>query len=257
MAGTIEHSWNGTVLTIKSDSGTSSMDLKGATGDDGRRGPQGPAGEGTINSVNGKIGDVQLTANDVGAASKTHTHTADDVGAMPDTYVAPVTTVNNKTGEINLTYSDVGAAPTEHTHDDRYYTETEINTKLSGKSDTSHTHNASDITAGTLAEDRLPVVPATKGGSGETTIKSSYSVLVGRGNAAGNLNSIKDAGVYWANLAENSNGPATSGYGTLEVLRSAKNSGAIMQRFTFYQTGYTYVRTYVNSQWYSWFKIGG
>lgn len=28
-----------------------------------------------------------------------------------------------------------------HTHDDRYYTETEINTKLASKSDTSHTHN--------------------------------------------------------------------------------------------------------------------
>ena len=37
--------------------------------------------------------------------------------------------------------SAIDAAPSSHTHDDRYYTETEINTKLSGKSDTSHTHN--------------------------------------------------------------------------------------------------------------------
>ena len=37
--------------------------------------------------------------------------------------------------------SDVG-----HTHDDRYYTETEINTKLAGKSDTGHTHKKSEIT---------------------------------------------------------------------------------------------------------------
>lgn len=44
MAGTIEHSWNGTILTIKSDSGTSSMDLKGSVGDMGPRGPQGPCG---------------------------------------------------------------------------------------------------------------------------------------------------------------------------------------------------------------------
>ena len=44
MAGTIKHQWNGTVLTITSDSGTSSMDLKGAGGDIGPRGPQGPAG---------------------------------------------------------------------------------------------------------------------------------------------------------------------------------------------------------------------
>lgn len=33
-------------------------------------------------------------------------------------------------------------ADASHTHDDRYYTESEIDTKLSGKSDTSHTHSA-------------------------------------------------------------------------------------------------------------------
>lgn len=41
MAGQIKHSWNGTVLTIESDSGISSADLKGAKGDTGIRGPQG------------------------------------------------------------------------------------------------------------------------------------------------------------------------------------------------------------------------
>lgn len=44
MSGTIEHYWNGTVLTIISDSGTSSCDLAGEKGDTGPRGPQGPAG---------------------------------------------------------------------------------------------------------------------------------------------------------------------------------------------------------------------
>lgn len=44
MAGTITHSWNGTVLTITSDSGTSSADLKGAKGDMGVRGAQGIPG---------------------------------------------------------------------------------------------------------------------------------------------------------------------------------------------------------------------
>ena len=44
MAGEIKHEWNGTVLTITSDSGTSSVDLKGEKGDTGCRGPQGRAG---------------------------------------------------------------------------------------------------------------------------------------------------------------------------------------------------------------------
>jgi hypothetical protein len=52
MAGQIFHSWNGTVLTITSDSGTSSADLKGAPGDMGIRGAQGipgsPGADGTM-----------------------------------------------------------------------------------------------------------------------------------------------------------------------------------------------------------------
>lgn len=36
--------------------------------------------------------------------------------------------------------------PSSHTHDDRYYTESEINSKLSGKASSSHTHTKSQIT---------------------------------------------------------------------------------------------------------------
>jgi len=43
--GNIYHEWNGTVLTITSDSGTSSCDLKGDKGDTGVRGAQGVKGE--------------------------------------------------------------------------------------------------------------------------------------------------------------------------------------------------------------------
>lgn len=39
---------------------------------------------------------------------------------------------------INITSSAIGAASSGHTHDDRYYTETEVDTKLSGKANTSH-----------------------------------------------------------------------------------------------------------------------
>lgn len=39
------------------------------------------------------------------------------------------------------TPADIGAAASSHTHDDRYYTESEMNTKLSGKSDTGHVHD--------------------------------------------------------------------------------------------------------------------
>lgn len=48
-----------------------------------------------MDSVNGQTGTVVLDAS--------------DVGALPDTYTAPVTSVNTKTGAVTLTASDVGA----------------------------------------------------------------------------------------------------------------------------------------------------
>lgn len=59
MAGTITHSWKGTVLTITSDSGTSSMDLAGATG---CRGPQGRPG--VVYDETGKILIADLASQD-------------------------------------------------------------------------------------------------------------------------------------------------------------------------------------------------
>ena len=52
----------------------------------------------------------------------------------------------NKNDIAALQTSVAGKAAATHTHDDRYYTETEVDTKLSGKSDTGHTHTKSQIT---------------------------------------------------------------------------------------------------------------
>ena len=68
----ISHSWNGTVLTITSDSGTSSCDLKGEKGDDGVRGAQGIPGErgssvaadATL-SVSGQAADAKVTGDKI------------------------------------------------------------------------------------------------------------------------------------------------------------------------------------------------
>ena len=66
MSGTITHSWNGTVLTVTSDSGTSSADLKGAKGDTGIRGAQGA--EGKIDTSRVYTRDNPPTYIEVGAA---------------------------------------------------------------------------------------------------------------------------------------------------------------------------------------------
>ena len=51
-------------------------------------------------------------------------------------------------------------ASSSHTHDDRYYTESEVDTKLNGKADTSHTHSYLPLSGGTLTGD--VVLPITK-----------------------------------------------------------------------------------------------
>ena len=73
MAGEIKHEWNGTVLTITSDSGTSSIDLKGDRGNTGPRGPQGKAGviyrsDGTID-MSGYATETYVDEQVVKAAS--------------------------------------------------------------------------------------------------------------------------------------------------------------------------------------------
>ena len=64
---------------------------------------------------------------------------------------------------------------TGHTHDDRYYTESEMNTKLAGKSDTSHSHNLSTmintLVEGTSAptDDDYYIAQYAGGGTTNTT----------------------------------------------------------------------------------------
>ena len=106
MAGTITHEWHGTVLTVTSDSGTSSADLQGGKGDTGPRGAQGPAGiivnpDGTIDTsqyatetyVNEKIAQVEA-----GSVDLTNYYTKAQVDAkIPDiTGLASQTWVENK-----------------------------------------------------------------------------------------------------------------------------------------------------------------
>jgi len=77
--------------------------------------------------------DDKPTLSELGAASASHSHTKAEITDFA------------------------------HTHDDRYYTESEIDTKLSGKAASSHKHAASDITSvnasaitGTIAAANLP-----------------------------------------------------------------------------------------------------
>lgn len=88
----ITHEWNGTVLTITSDSGTSSADLKGAKGDDGARGAQGKPGS-SIAEDTEKLGGI--AAMEYALKTDTAPDAAKLGGVDAANYVLKTDTVNN------------------------------------------------------------------------------------------------------------------------------------------------------------------
>lgn len=84
-----------------------------------------------------------------------HKHTKADITDFAHTHddrYYTETEIDTKVNALNTAIS--GKAASSHTHDDRYYTESEINTKLAGKSDTTHSH-ASHLTTAIAASTNL------------------------------------------------------------------------------------------------------
>ena len=75
-----------------------------------------------------------------------------------------------------------GYSTTAHTHDDRYFTESEITTKLAGKSDTSHTHSNYSVTSHTHAYSTLTSTAHTHSISNITNLQSSLDGKSGTGH---------------------------------------------------------------------------
>ena len=75
-------------------------------------------------------GNDKITPSDIGAYTKTETDTL----------------LENKANSNHThTPASIGASATGHTHDDRYYTESEVNSLISGKQDASSAINTSNI----------------------------------------------------------------------------------------------------------------
>lgn len=92
----------------------------------------------STNPVQNKVVNSALN----GKSNTGHEHTSDEIPYAYDQNVSVTTILENK-------------APKHHTHDDRYYTETEMNTKLNGKANSSHTHTASQISDLTVSTHTL------------------------------------------------------------------------------------------------------
>ena len=82
-----------------------------------------------------------------------------------------------------------GKSNTDHTHDDRYYTESEINTKLNAKANSSHTHTKTQITDFPTSMPASDVYAWAKAAS-----KPSYTI----GEVSGNLAASRISGTISA-----------------------------------------------------------
>ncbi len=104
----------------------------------------------------------------------------------------------------DVTPGNIGAAPASHTHDDRYYTETEINTKLNAKANTSHTHTKSQIT------DFPTSLPANGGNADTLDGKHASDFLSSQGGTVGGALKWYAIGANSENGIEGGNGDSAT-----------------------------------------------
>ena len=198
------------------------------------------AGYGITDAV--KTSDVTSGQNPYGKIPKVGTDGVMEVGRYLDFHSTSNTNdydvrLDVSSGVFNVTngvirQKGVNVSVDGHTHDNRYYTESEINTKLSGKSDTSHTHNYLPLAGGTTTGkvnmksanlDNLPQVfrtdaayfagirfQNTNGYLGAIGITGNVNSVVQRLGANGTLYPILDSSNY-NNYAPTKTGGGASG----------------------------------------------
>ena len=92
-------------------------------------------------------GDVSGTYNAIVVADNSHNHTIANVDGLQTALDGKqatgsyLTTSTSFAGDVSGAYNAIVVADDSHTHDTRYFTESEVTTKLSTKSDTSHGHS--------------------------------------------------------------------------------------------------------------------
>ena len=97
-----------------------------------------------LQPVNGNV-NLPITKNTVGLGNVDNTADANKSVAHAGT-----ADVANSVAWGNVTGKPSTFTPSSHTHDDRYYTESEINSKLDKKSNTGHTHSYLPLSGGAL-----------------------------------------------------------------------------------------------------------
>lgn len=123
-----------------------------------------------------------------------------------------------------------------------------------------HSHAASDITSGTLAVDRLPTIPLSKGGTGATSAATARTALgvqnpITAANALTNqnlnsYNTLQQCGWYYAGGGNTvTSKPSGVDHFGMFVMQTA--SGAFTQ-ILYDNSNKIWTRSYSDSSWSSW-----
>ena len=96
----------------------------------------------TGSNITNSDGTISITKANVTAALGYTPPTTNTTYGVQDNLTSTATdqSLSANQGKVLKGLVD-GKAASSHTHDDRYYTESEMNTKLNGKANSSHTHN--------------------------------------------------------------------------------------------------------------------
>lgn len=160
-----------------------------------------------------------------------HTHTKSQITDFPSSMPASdVYAWAKAKTKPTYTASEVGAAPASHTHDDRYYTESEVDSKLNGKANSSHTHDAAtESAAGFMSAADKKKLDGLAEGANRIVVDSALSststnpvqnkvvnsALSGKAPSGHTHNSIVSRGRVTAESGTNN--PAVSGASMSEV----------------------------------------
>ena len=198
----------------------------------------------TKEGVSKQLGNHTIKSDVPENAVFTDTKDWESITGKPDSF--PPSSHGHTISEITGLQDTLdGKASSDHTHDDRYYTETEVDTKLNKKAEVSHKHTKSEITD-------FPTSMPANGGNADTV--NSHTVKSDVPENAVFTDTIYDDTEVQKRISDNGYGEVAGGKNLANPKNFVKNkvvsfdTGYIVDNPNYFVSGYIEVKpntTYV------------